>query len=248
MKYALCCLFKATKGEGAETVPHQVGETGVRILDVEGLRAVVSKADFFPRSPDTAMALNHHRIIEAFWRMYTVIPFRYGAVFDTEAEILRLIEKRAQEYHDMIISLGDSAEMGVRLILSRPPTAPAVTADSRPADEHKDTVNPGTSYLLRLREMLAKEDAGAKRNETVIEAFCAEMDGLYVKFRSEASRAAGAGPLILSLYFLVPKGLVSDFRKAFARVRPPRDAKVLLTGPWPPYNFVGPEARTNEAP
>jgi hypothetical protein len=133
----------------------------------------------------------------------------------------------------------------VRLILDSSAEAPSAT-EPVPATRYV-AKSPGVSYLLQRQELLAKETAGARRNETVVEAFRSEMDGLYVKFRSEARRAAGGGPLVLSLYFLAPKVLVPDFRKAFARVHLPRDAKVMLTGPWPPYNFVGPEART-EAP
>jgi hypothetical protein len=44
-----------------------------------------------------------------------------------------------------------------------------------------------------------------------------------------------------SLYFLVQKGAVDPFRKAFRHIHSNGSARLLLSGPWPPYNFVQPE-------
>jgi hypothetical protein len=43
---------------------------------------------------------------------------------------------------------------------------------------------------------------------------------------------------MLSLYFLVQKGAVDPFRKAFRHIHSNGSARLLLSGPWPPYNFV----------
>jgi len=66
------------------------------------------------------------------------------------------------------------------------------------------------------------------------------LEGLAVKCREERS-SAPASPLgrVLSLFFLVRRENVERFREAFRQLQQETSAKMLLTGPWPPYNFVG---------
>jgi len=63
------------------------------------------------------------------------------------------------------------------------------------------------------------------------------LEGLAVKCRAERSSAADGR--LLSLFFLVRRENVERFREAFGQLRQETSAKMLLTGPWPPYNFVG---------
>ena len=63
------------------------------------------------------------------------------------------------------------------------------------------------------------------------------LDGLAVKCRADRSSAADGR--LLSLFFLVRRENVEPFREAFRQLQQETSAKMLLTGPWPPYNFVG---------
>jgi hypothetical protein len=65
------------------------------------------------------------------------------------------------------------------------------------------------------------------------------LEGLAVKCHAERS-GAPASPLgrVLSLFFLVRRENVERFREAFGQLQQETLAKMLLTGPWPPYNFV----------
>ena len=63
--------------------------------------------------------------------------------------------------------------------------------------------------------------------------------GLYGKQRTET--AARDGQTVLSLYFLIPRGLIGPFKDVFRRVVETAGARALLSGPWPPYNFVTPD-------
>jgi hypothetical protein len=43
---------------------------------------------------------------------------------------------------------------------------------------------------------------------------------------------------LASIYYLVPRDSVAEFRKAFQSMSLNNPAKLLLSGPWPPYNFM----------
>jgi len=74
------------------------------------------------------------------------------------------------------------------------------------------------------------------------------LEGLAVKCREDRSSAADGR--LLSLFFLVRRKDVERFREAFRQLQQETSAKMLLTGPWPPYNFVGsprPDGRAERA-
>ena len=51
------------------------------------------------------------------------------------------------------------------------------------------------------------------------------------------ARALPEGRL-LSLHFLTARAAAGDFREGVRRMALPGEAKLLVSGPWPPYNFV----------
>jgi hypothetical protein len=46
------------------------------------------------------------------------------------------------------------------------------------------------------------------------------------------------GPSMLSLYFLVPQCHIEKFCAEFREMSSRETAKLLLSGPWAPYNFA----------
>ena len=76
----------------------------------------------------------------------------------------------------------------------------------------------------------------------VIEKIREPFAGLYVKCKVEnhtprIGNFALFTPL-LSLYFLVPRESVEAFRKRFYSISVQKSPKLLLSGPWPPFNFI----------
>ena len=62
---------------------------------------------------------------------------------------------------------------------------------------------------------------------------------------TETDRCVRADQGFSSLYFLVKRGAVESFRQAFRRIERAESARLLLSGPWPPYNFVAPKRHGN---
>jgi hypothetical protein len=46
----------------------------------------------------------------------------------------------------------------------------------------------------------------------------------------------------------VPRAAVEAFRRAARHLHPKESVKLLLSGPWPPYNFVDSLATETEIP
>ena len=107
----------------------------------------------------------------------------------------------------------------------------------------------GRDYLTSRKAHYEREDKLGKEIDTLIEQYRNAFSGLYVKFKAEHPATGNLQFLIfnhqsqipsplVSLYFLVPKQSVERFRRMFRRICRGQSAKLLMTGPWPPYNFV----------
>jgi hypothetical protein len=106
--------------------------------------------------------------------------------------------------------------------------------------------NPGRAYLAARKVHYTQEEKFNKQVEQVIERCRAAFGGLFVKCKTEVPSIANFQLSIRnpfpSIYFLIPRESIAAFRRAFRRlIKSSESASLLLSGPWPPYNFVQPE-------
>jgi hypothetical protein len=75
----------------------------------------------------------------------------------------------------------------------------------------------------------------AERHDELVKTLCQPLSGLFVRRKVELSFREEP---LLSLYFLVPRTSVESFREATRQCLKDGLTKLLVSGPWPPYNFV----------
>jgi len=245
MRYLLYCIFRSPQPQKPGTLLG-VGGQPVSLVATNGLSAAISKIFHPDMTPDINRVLAYEKVVKLFHHDRTVIPMRYGCVFEEESQVIRLLEERGQHYETLLKELEGCVEMGVRVLIS--PCAMQNTENgfrNSPSPIQKpQPSNPGSAYLSARKAHYAQEERFAKENNLVIERCRAAFAGLFVKFKSELPPfrlyQSTIGDPMLSLYFLVPRRSVERFRQVFRRIRLKESAKLLLSGPWPPYNFVLP--------
>jgi hypothetical protein len=94
----------------------------------------------------------------------------------------------------------------------------------------------GRAYLALRKVHYQMRDETLQGYQALIDRYIQAFSGLYAKHRTETDTKNGS--LILSLYFLTPESKVNRFQETFGRIAENGDAKAMLSGPWPPYNFV----------
>lgn len=247
MKCQLYCIF-ATPPHGALTLPEGLCPHLLRIVGKHGLSAVIGDVSHVGIADETTAALAYHKVIVAFHDQVAVIPFRFGTVLDEQADAERLLVRKADLYTKLLQELEGCSEMGIRVITEEPRQAmpsPGVAADSI----GPSSTSPGTGYLARRTMQYQQAQAVTQADERAEKRYRSLFDGLFRKCRSEVSRSAKPGSsvdaVMRSLYFLVPKESVLSFRQTFIDVAARDTARLLLSGPWPPYNFVLPADRSD---
>ena len=234
MAYLLYGIVKAP-----DSLKQDVSLTGVKskpviFVEAHGLCAAVSEQDVEEGAPPVAELLTYARVVEALHCRQTVIPMRYGCFLNSIQAINDILKVRQNQYGSLLAELDGHVEMGIRLIL--------------PIKECKDIL-PGASTLLQAesaidgRAYLANRKVQYQMQEEItqdrqalIDLYTQAFSGLSSKHRTET--AVKSGTLVVSLYFLTPGSDVIRFRETFGGMMAKGNDGAMLSGPWPPYNFV----------
>lgn len=246
------CIFADPASPPPETPPG-VGAGQVEVIARDGLGAAVSLVPRREASPETANLLAYGKVVEAFHRQRTVIPLRYGCLCQDRTQAAQLLAAGRGQLEPLLAELEGCVEMGIRALLPpgvegagpgsahRPKTVPRAVGGPVPA---RGCPGPGAAYLedrLQHHRMLPEPD---KAGRVLRERCRAALAGLFVKSLSEGPNPlSGQGDQacrLLSFYFLVPRAKLEAFGQAFAILHRQESARLLLSGPWPPYNFAAP--------
>ena len=205
--------------------------TGVKGREVSfvtghGLCAAVSEMSAEDGAPPVSELLVYSRVVEDLHRLQAVVPLRYGCFLNGIPFIRDALKERQRQYHALLEKLEGQVEMGIRILLSE--QVGESWQEKQPAT--------GQDYLTLRKAHYRMREETSGHHRMILERTIQAFSGLYGRQRTET--AAKNGSVILSLYFLMPENKVSLFRETFRRVAEDEEAKALISGPWPPYNFV----------
>lgn len=239
MNYLVYCIFEAEQGP-QPAVPAGVDGQPVHLIEEDGLIAAVSRvSDRTSRMcPDVDRALVYAGVVETFHRGRAVLPMRYGCLLKDESRVIELLRRHGQVYRSALKELRGCVEIGVRIL------AEDVKRDVRHLKSPSDAPihSPGKAYLVARRAHYAEADRSAEQQAAVVERCRAAFAGLFLRCKTEYPSLPGATlwGSCPSFYFLVKQENLDVFRQAFQALSRREPTKMLLSGPWPPYNFVPP--------
>ena len=230
-----------------------VGDRPVSMVTTGGLGAALSSSSGLDLRPDTTNVLAYHKVIAAFHRYGTVIPLRYGLICEDASQVVKILDEQRERYMSLLIELQGCVEMGISILLPSIATSnahlPSATRDILP--DGVQELKGGRAFLAARRAHYARLERTARTDRACVEQCRAAFAGMFIKCNVESptirlKRFNRNSPL--SLYFLVPRDSLSAFRGAFRRMSIGERAKVLISGPWPPYNFVQPDSGSRACP
>jgi hypothetical protein len=235
MSCLLYCIFRSP-AQPRPGIPPGVGGKPAFVVTRNGLSAGLSELAESDRVPDIPQILAYERVVEFFCRDLTIIPVRYGCQLEDACGALRLLERHREEYSALLDELEGLGEMGIHLLLDG--SRDATENDALPVAPQSFPLpcNSGAAYLAAKRQRYLGLDRLALHERLLVGEVCGSLSGLFVRHKVEFPDSTRNR--LLSLYFLVPRGYVESFRQAARHLRSKEPVKLLLSGPWPPYNFV----------
>ena len=259
LSYVFCLVHGARRPVVRGVPDGMPGGSDLRAIDVgEHLWAIVEtvrEADYGEAALARGLqnldwvgerAVAHERVTEHFLTAPALLPMQLFTMFTSDDRVVEHVRTDRRRITGILKRIDRKVEWGLRL-----------TWDERAAREkverkHADPKGPrereGATYLARKRDILdvnrtqladARVEAGRLYNAMSREATGALR-------RTSMERAAPGSRLLLDAAFLVPANKAAAFRSALrthTRALRGSGVAVTLTGPWPPYNFIGPPSR-----
>jgi hypothetical protein len=183
------------------------------------------------------IALAHEAVVEHFFRAKNavVVPMKLFTMFSTIDKAVADVAAGKTAIERAVRHIAGCEEWGIRI--TRRPGLPgaASVAAARPSS--------GAAFLAARKEA---RDASATVRAATLAAAGKAFDRLSRQSRNAQQRPRreepGSNPPILEAAFLVPVRARARFRAEARRqavLCASAGADLMLTGPWPAYNFIG---------
>lgn len=210
----LCVYAIASRLRGSTTA---VGIAGERVAAVRAgrLTAIVGRVPRIPR-PTPERLRRYDAVVRSLSRNApAVLPARYGTQVRAVEELSLILLSRQASLRRQLARVRNRVQMTVRVVDAG---APRGGPDGVPPAS-------GAAYLRGRAE--------ARR----VRAFDPLRAAVRRWVRDERSERHGP---IATVYQLIPRGSVPAYRRALDRAAAAADARIVVSGPWPPYAFADP--------
>ena len=231
----------------------KIGVDGSEVYTVpySGLCAVVHDCQPHPFQPSNeemvrAWVMAHQKVVETAWERWgTVLPTGFGTIVRVDAQegMRRWLEEECESLRQKIAKVQGKAEYGVQVFWDPQAIAEEVAATSPEIRELEEEIRSkprGAAYMYRQRlERLLKERMEA-RADLRFREWCGRIREHVDDVRIErVKRATPPAQMLMNLSCLVDGGRYAELRRELEEIDATDGLSVRLTGPWPPYSFVG---------
>lgn len=172
--------------------------------------------------------VDHARVIADCFQHSTVLPFRFGTVFNDDESLRKSVRSNQRQFLSNIDKLRGKTEMHLKIFVD--------DCCPREAIKPPATETVGREYLTNLRETASRQ----RERQTRARAVAFQMHRLFLPLDEEVScRLTESGKMVLDVAHLIEQKHVERYQNKFATTSAMmRECLLQLSGPWPPYHFV----------
>ena len=226
----LITQIKGIAGTELQTISH--GE-------ISAIVGEISKADLVASRSDV---LQYAGVIEALAELGPVLPVRFGSLMESTDSVRNMLQRNSIEIQQNLLKVENKSEFGLKILCdpeelkaqlkARSETTsgtPVVTSIERKSSVYMDYVNKKLSEH-RVEEMLLVH----------IDSVITEISRLLTRLEAITKFTKMASPTTLvDALFLIEKKKKEELIRVVEEVQKKYPSlRFVMTGPWPPYNFV----------
>jgi hypothetical protein len=213
-----------------------VGNNQVFAYPSGELAVIVS--EYTPGELNQQAVIEHARVVSECFRNTTVLPFRFGTIFDSDDALRRALRSNRRAFTDSVLRLKGKAEMHLKLVVKDGSLREAMNDIELP-----DSV--GGEYLSRLREKAARQ----RERQTKARALSVQVNRLFHPLEEEVScRKDETGGMLIDIAHLIDEKAIERYQNSFSSAaRQLKNCEILISGPWPPYHFTPGRLRSPKA-
>jgi len=189
----------------------------------------------------------HEKVIERIMNDQAVLPFKFGTVFENEANVEKLLKTNNSEFKAVLTLLDDKKEWGLKIYCNSGYFKDALCAENERIKEKDKEImgaGKGTAYFLKKKkDEIIKDIINEKISEYTkdcferlkITAVDTKINKILPKEVTEKKE-----DMVLNAAFLINNKRIKEFESVLVYLKAKYTDKGLIfdcTGPWPPYNF-----------
>lgn len=210
-------------------------------ITYKDLGAVVSSSPIIQYPVTRENTLVHQKAIEGVMQGHTVLPVRFSTIAETEEQIIRVLQKRGEEFKGLLGWLKDKIEVGVNARWTdMEPVFKEILMENGEIRKMKEQIAArpeAPSYLGRIELGRWVEEAMKRKKEEVKERI---LNALRNKACEYKVTEAYGDQIILKSAFLVEKKWEKEFESAVDQLQDEQGKAIqfrYISG-VPPFNFV----------
>jgi hypothetical protein len=233
--YAYCIVEQHTllsyKARRIYPLQGVTGIGGAQVFAFPSGDFAVIVSELVPQMSEPKAAYEHLQVVSGCFKRGTVLPFRFGTVFETEEGLRQSLRVNRKTFLASVAQLRGKAEMRLRVMLRDVTTQGTELPPSA-----------GAAYLSSLHAKASVDRERQSRARTVSQ----QVHRVFNPLQEEIScKKTAKGELMLDIAHLIESESVPKYQNRLNAVqRQLPQCQVVLTGPWPPYHFMPDRVRT----
>ncbi len=236
--YAYCIteqqgLQTGTRARRPFAIENLRGVNGASVLAYPSGEFAVVVSEHSAQPLTQQAIVDHARVVSECFRTLTVLPFRFGTIFDCDEALRRAVRANRKTFLESVDRLRGKAEMHVKLVVKDGELEEAIL-------ELPNGV--GGEYLRKLREQASRE----RERQTKARALSMQVHKLFSPLEEDViCKRTDSGGMLIDFAHLIESNSVAKYQNRYdAATRHFKDCHVTITGPWPPYHFMPGKLRT----
>jgi hypothetical protein len=219
---------------------HGISGADLSVIFFDEIAAVVSDIKNANIITDKTNAVEYAKVIENLSQQFTLLPVRYGSIMESVELIHNMLERNYLEFQQNLQKVENKVEFGLKVFCDSKKLKEELKAKTEvelitePAQGNKNSIY--RNYLNKKLKEHQFEELLLEHVDTIIQDVTTHLTQLnpihkFKKMESESN--------IIDAVFLLEKNkkenlinAVKDMQNKYTGLR------LMLTGPWPPYNFV----------
>lgn len=239
--YAYCITEQSTFTNGRVRRPFPIenlrGVNGAPVFAYPSGDFAVIVSEY---SRDVALAqqsvVEHARVVSECFRSRTVLPFRFGTIFDTDEALRHAVRSNRKSFSESVEQLRGKAEMHLKVMVRE--------GAAMRLPELKLPTQAGGEYLLRLRERAGRD----RERQTKARALSVQVNKMFKPLQEEVSCKKVETGMTLDIAHLIDTAQIAKYQNRYtSSISQLKDCEVVLSGPWPPYHFTPGKLRTQKS-
>jgi hypothetical protein len=237
--YAYCIteqqgLQGSTRARRPFAIENLRGVNGASVFACPSGEFAVIVSDYSAGQTLTQQSIvDHARVVSECFRTLTVLPFRFGTIFDSDDALRRAVRNNRKTFLETVDRLRGKAEMHFKLLVKDGTLEEAVA--ELPAGV-------GGEYLRKLREQATR----VRERQTKARALSMQVHKLFSPLEEDViCKRTDSGGMLIDFAHLIDSSSIAKYQNRYGTAtRHFKDCHVTITGPWPPYHFMPGKLRT----